>query len=76
MDNSISWLSVLAFHISESWKHFCYKAEIAESFPIRADLMLISLMLLGKLFSTSVSPIIYAMELHIFPLCEPGRFWK
>lgn len=45
-------VSVLAFHISESWKDFYYKAETAESLPIKADMMSISLMLLGKLFST------------------------
>lgn len=51
-------MSVLAFHISESWNNFYCKAEIAESLPIRADMMLISLMLLGKLFSTFISPVI------------------
>lgn len=59
-------MSVLAFHISESWKDFYYKAETAESLPIRADMMLISPVLLGKLFSTFVPPIINAKELWLF----------
>jgi len=44
-------------------KDCCYKAEAAESLPIRADMMLISPVLLGKLFSTFVSPVIYARQL-------------
>lgn len=53
-------VSLFSFHISESWKGSYCRADAAESLPIRADMMLISLMLLGKLFSTFVSPIICA----------------
>lgn len=53
-------VSLFAFHISESWKGSYYRDDTAESLPITADMMLISLMLLGKLFSTFVSPIICA----------------
>lgn len=53
-------VSLFAFHFNESWKDSYCRADTAESLPIRADMMLISLMLLSKLFSTFVSPIVCA----------------